>query len=92
MTKLDSKARRKANRSLGPLGLRFHETPGLALAAILEALEGHGLSFGLVFQPKTGRTTNVLKLDGQEVANSLLVVETHEMEVTGRVELNAYLS
>jgi hypothetical protein len=92
MTKLDSKTRRKINRKLGELGLVFHNSPGMALAAILDAMEPFGVSFDQMFQPKTGRTTNIVKVDGREVGNSLLVISTHEMEVTGRVELNTYLS
>ena len=91
MIKLDSKTRRTLNRSLGKLGLRFHRTPGLALAAILEVLEASGLAFGMIFQPKTGTTKTIVTRDGVELY-SLLVVQTHEMEVTGRVELNTYLS
>jgi len=90
--KLTAKTRKQVNRSLGKLGLRFHKSPGLALAAILDALEPAGLSFGLEQQPKTGTTRILVKLGGREVSNSLLVVQTHEMEVTGRVELNTYLS
>jgi hypothetical protein len=92
MSKLEAKTRRKLNRSLGKLGLRFHETPGLALAAVLNALQTEGLSFGLTYQPKTGTTRNTVLRGEAELSNSLLVVQTHEMEVTGRVELNCYLS
>jgi hypothetical protein len=89
--KINAKTRAKLNRSLGKLGLKFHDSPGLALSAVLEALHPEGVSFGLIFQPKTGRTRTLPKLNGVEVTNSLLVVETHHMS-TGRVELNAYLS
>ncbi len=90
MVKLNSKTRRALNRSLGKLGLRFHETPGLALAAILEVLEEAGLAFGMLFQPKTGTTRSIVR-QGEVELYSLLVVQTHEMP-SGRVELNTYLS
>ena len=92
MSKLEAKTRRMVNRSLGKLGLMFHETPGLALTAVLDVLQTEGLSFGMTYQPKTGTTRNTVLRGEVEVANSLLVVQTHEMEVTGRVELNCYLS
>ena len=89
--KINAKTRAKLNRSLEGVGT-YHATPGMALAAVLEALQSVGAAFGAVFQPKTGRTTNVLTLDGAEVSNALLVVATHEMTVTGRVELTTYVS
>jgi len=91
LTKVTARDRKVVNRKMGRLGLAFHDSPGLALASILDVLAAYGLAFELMYQPKTGRTVNVLRRDGREVANSLLVVETHEMQ-TGRIELNAYLS
>ena len=61
------------------------------LAAILEALEPFGIAFGMVYQPKTGTTRNVVTLEGQEVTNSLLMVQTHEMQMSKGVELTSYL-
>ena len=91
MTRINAKTRRKANRSLSGLPT-YHKTPGLALGAIQEVLDPLGLTFGLVYQPKTGRTTVVITAEGQEVDNSVLVVQTHLMEESGRVELTTYLS
>jgi len=89
--RLNAKTRRKANKELDKLNRQLHESPGLALAAILEALEAFGLTFGMLFQPKTGTTRSVLLLGSEEVSNALLSVQTHEMR-SGRVELTAYVA
>lgn len=96
MTKLASKIRHKVNKGLHGLPT-YHDSPGLALAAVGEVLETEGLWFGMVWVPKTG-TVRVTVMTGKpdtseerEVSNSLLIVQTHEMP-SGRVELTSYLS
>lgn len=96
MTRLLSKTRSKINRKLTALPT-YHETPGLALSAVLEVLEPFGLWVGMVWVPKTG-TIRVTVMAGQpdtaeetEVSNSLLILQTHEMP-SGRVELTSYMS
>ena len=96
MTKLLSKTRNKINRQLTKLPT-YHESPGLALAAVEEVLEPHGLWMGMVWAPKTG-TVRVTLMTGQsgtneerEIENSLLIFQTHEMP-SGRVELTTYMS
>ena len=96
MARVDSKTRSKINRRLMSLPT-YHETPGLALAAVLEVLEAFGLWVGMVWVPKTG-TVRVTTMTGQpdtseerEVDNSLLILQTHEMP-SGRVELTSYMS
>lgn len=93
--RLNAKIRRKFNRKLSDLPT-YHETVGLALASVLAVLEPAGLSFAPVFVPKTGRVTLPL-LEGddeseREIENSVLVIQTHEMTRSGRIELTTYLS
>lgn len=89
MEKLDQKIRKKVNDRLRELGA-YYKSPGLALCYALEVLEGFGLSFGLVYVPKTG-TTRVLINGESEIENSLLIVQTHEMQ-SGNIEALFYLS
>lgn len=93
--KLAAKTRKQINRGLHGLPT-FHKSAGLAFAAALEVLAPHGLWAGLNFIPKTG-TVRLIVSHGKpetagEVENSLLVIQTHEMESTGRIELTTYMS
>ena len=91
MSKLTSKTRRAANKNLGKVPT-YHKSVGLALAAILDALEPFGLAFGLLQHPKTATARVLLSWEGQEVSNSILLVQTHHMEQSGNIELTCYVS
>jgi hypothetical protein len=94
--KVDRKTRNRANKALRALPL-FHETPGLAYGAALDALAPEGLWAGLAWVPKSG-TVRITLMTGRpdtpeerEVDGSLLILQTHQMP-SGRTELTAYLS
>jgi len=94
--KLNRKLRNLANKGLQALPT-YHESPGLAFAAAIDAIAPAGLWVGLTWVPKTG-TVRITVMTGQpdtdaerEVDNSFLILQTHEMS-SGRVELTAYMS
>lgn len=88
--RLNAQDRKKMNARLASLAT-FHATPGLALGAVQEVLDTFGVAFGMIFQPKTGSTRSIVEREGEELSNTLLCIQTHEME-SGSVELATYLS
>jgi len=94
--RINRKSRNRVNRGISKLPV-FHETPGLALSAVTSVMETEGLWIGMVWVPKSGTIRvpvmqgNPDTSDDQEISNSFLIVQTHEMP-SGRIELTSYLS